>query len=322
MRLLSQAVERLGLEWSPPPEQTTNRMDGSYFRQRSTPSSKRAAPFLPELHAELAKSWNAPLSARTRSDASTPLRVVDGAAEKGYLSIPPVEDLVAAHLCPPSARWRSSPVLPSKACRATSSFHARAYSAAGQAASALHSMSVLQILQGDILREWDENGKDSPPVADLRSATDLALRATKSAAQALGKCMAAICVSERHLWLTLADMGDAERAAFLNAPISPSGLFGSAVTGIVDRFSEVQKASQAMNLFLPRRASSAAGRSREPPARAPPQRPAQRQAQRGHSSQRRQGGRPRSRSDSRQRPPPPRGPRPKSTANPDHLKSA
>ena len=146
MRLLSQAVERLGLEWSPPPEQTTNRMDGSYFRQRSTPATKRAAPFLPELHAELSKSWNAPLSARTRSDSSTPLRVVDGAAEKGYLSIPPVEDLVAAHLCPPSARWRSSPVLPSKACRATSSFHTRAYSAAGQAASALHSMSVLQIL--------------------------------------------------------------------------------------------------------------------------------------------------------------------------------
>jgi hypothetical protein len=123
-------------------------------------------------------------------------------------------------------------------------------------------MSVLQILQGDILREWDESGKNPPLVADVR--------------QALGKCMAAICLSERHLWLTLADMGDSERAAFLNAPLSPSGLFGSAVTGIVDRFSEVQKASQAMNLFLPRRASSSAGRSRDqPPARAPPQRPAQ-----------------------------------------------
>ena len=182
-------------------------------------------------------------------------------------------------------------------------------------------MSVLQILQGDKLREWDESGRNPPPVADLRSATDLALRATKSAAQALGKCMAAICVAERHLWLTLADMGDSERAAFLNAPLSPSGLFGSAVTGIVDRFSEVQKASQAMNLFLPRRASSSAGRSRDqPPARAPPQRP----AQHSQTSQRRQGGRPRprSRSDSRHRPPPPRGPRPNITLKPDHSKSA
>jgi LSD1 subclass zinc finger protein len=318
MRLLSQAVERLGLEWSPPPEQAPNRMDGSFFHRRSTPACNRAAPFLPELHAELTKSWNAPLSARNRSDISASLRSVDGAAEKGYSAMPPVEDLVAAHLCPPSARWRSSPTLPSKACRATSSFHARAYTAAGQAASALHSMSVLQVLQSDILREWAESGRNPSAVTDLRSATDLALRATKAAAQALGRCMASLCVSERHLWLTLTDMGDSERAAFLNAPLSPSGLFGSAVTGIVDRFSEVQKATQAMNLFLPRRASSSAGRSREPPARAPPQRP----PLQTQTAQRRQGGRPRSRSDSRRRPPPPRGPRPKITLMPDRQKSA
>ncbi len=44
MRLLSQAVERLGLDWSPLPEQTINRMDGSYFSQRSTPPSDGPRP--------------------------------------------------------------------------------------------------------------------------------------------------------------------------------------------------------------------------------------------------------------------------------------
>ena len=39
MRLLSQAVERLGLEWSPPPELTTNRMDGSSASVRLPPLS-------------------------------------------------------------------------------------------------------------------------------------------------------------------------------------------------------------------------------------------------------------------------------------------
>ncbi|KAG1925027.1 hypothetical protein F2P79_025808 [Pimephales promelas] len=307
-RLLSQAVSRLGLEWSPPPEQPPNRMDGKFLHRRPAPACSRAAPFLPELHSELTKSWNAPLSARNRSDVSASLRSVDGAAEKGYTAMLPVEDSVAAHLCPPSARWRSSHTLPSKACRATSNFHARAYSAAGQAASALHSMSVLQVLQSDILCEMASSGRQPPVLSDLRRATDLSLRATKAAAQALGRCMAALCVAERHLWLTLTDMGESERAAFLNAPISPTGLFGSAVTGIVDRFSEVQKATQAMNLFLPRRSSSSTGRSHEPPARTPQQRPPQ-QAQ---QPQRRQGGRPRSRSDSRRRQPPPRGLDPRS----------
>jgi len=48
----------------------------------------------------------------------------------------------------------------------------------------LHSIAVLQILQADLLREWDEKGPDPAAIADLRSATDLSLRATKSAAQA------------------------------------------------------------------------------------------------------------------------------------------
>ncbi|XP_052005141.1 uncharacterized protein LOC127659388 [Xyrauchen texanus] len=187
IRLLTQAVDRLGLKWSPPPEQAPNRLDGCFLQSshRAAPAA-RAAPFLPELHAELSKSWNAPLSARIRSHVSTSLASVDGAAEKGYTSIPPVEDSVAAHLCPPSARWRSKPVLPSKACRTTSACVGCAYSAAGQAASALHSMAVLQILQADLLREWDEKGRHPEAVTDLRSATDLALRATKAAAQALG----------------------------------------------------------------------------------------------------------------------------------------
>ena len=70
--------------------------------------------------------------------------------------------------------------------------------------------------------------------------------------------MSSLTVTERHLWLTLANMRESERATFLNAPLSPTGLFGPAVNGIVDRFSEVQKTTQAMNLFLPRRSSSAA----------------------------------------------------------------
>ncbi len=54
-------------------------------------------------------------------------------------------------------------------------------------------------------------------------ATDLALRATKSTAQAIGRSVASLVVLERHLWLTLTEIKDADKVSFLDAPISPSG---------------------------------------------------------------------------------------------------
>ncbi len=93
-------------------------------------------------------------------------------------------------------------------------------------------------------------------------ATDLALRATKSTAQAIGRSVASLVVLERHLWLTLTEIKDADKVSFLDAPISPSGLFGPAVEGFAERFTEAQKASQAMRHFLPKRSSSTAAQSR------------------------------------------------------------
>ncbi len=82
--------------------------------------------------------------------------------------------------------------------------------------------------------------------------------------------MASLVVLERHLWLTLTEIKDADRVSFLDAPISPSGLFGPAVEGFAERFTEAQKASQAMRHFLPKRSSPAAAQSR--PRTAPTQR--------------------------------------------------
>ncbi|CAM4579309.1 unnamed protein product [Leuciscus chuanchicus] len=83
--------------------------------ERASPASK-PAPFLPELHEEVAKSWNAPYSARVRQAVSLAFSAVDNAKNRGYLSLPPVEEAIAAHLCPPSAGRRAKLALPSKAC--------------------------------------------------------------------------------------------------------------------------------------------------------------------------------------------------------------
>ncbi len=173
---------------------------------------------------------------------------------------------------PYSARLRTSASSkashPSKPCRTTSALAGRSYASAGQAASALHSMAVLQVYQAKLLSAIDESEPDPVTLRELRSATDLALRATKTTAQAIGRSMASLVVLERHLWLTLTEIKD----AFLDAPISPSGFFGPAVEGFAERFTEAQKASQAMRHFLPKRSSPAAAQSR--PKTAPTQQPA------------------------------------------------
>ncbi len=61
-------------------------------------------------------------------------------------------------------------------------------------------------------------------------------------------------VLQRHLWLNLADLKDADRKVLLNAPVTPSGLFGDAVESITERFAETQKRAKAMSHMMPRRA--------------------------------------------------------------------
>ncbi len=72
----------------------------------------------------------------------------------------------SAHLCPPTAiGWKAGATHQSKPCWATTAFAGRDYSAAGQAASALHSMAVLQVFQAKMLSS-EEAGLDSASLRD------------------------------------------------------------------------------------------------------------------------------------------------------------
>ncbi len=122
--------------------------------------------------------------------------------------------------------------------------------------------------------------------------------------------MASLVVLERHLWLTLTEIKDADGVSFLDSPISPSGLFGPAVEGFAERFTEAQKASQAMRHFLPKRSSRR-------PRTAPTQQPAK-PAPAVSAPQPARTQQPRGRSRSARRHPPPKrqGPRPKIALDP------
>ncbi len=67
----------------------------------------------------------------------------------------------------------------------TAALAAKAYSAAGQAAFALHAMAILQVHQAKVLKQVHEGSTDPGLIQELRSATDFALRVTKVTAQSL-----------------------------------------------------------------------------------------------------------------------------------------
>ncbi len=128
-------------------------------------------PFFPEVHEELTKLWMARFTARSLSSAASILTTLDGGVARGYARIPQVERAIAVHLCPRNAAtWRNRPRLPSKACKLTAALAAKAYSAAGQVASALHAMAILQVYQAKALKQVHEGSTDPGLMQELRTA--------------------------------------------------------------------------------------------------------------------------------------------------------
>ncbi len=152
--------------------------------------------------------------------------------------------MLVSYLSPEAASSLKAPTLPSNPLRTSSVLVGKGYAAAGQAGSCLHTMTVLQAYQADLLKELDEGeGVNAEDIKELRKTADLSLRATKETAQAIGWSMAALVTAERHLWLTLSDIKDRDSVFLLDAPLSPSGLCGDVLVPQVAAFQR----------FLPRR---------------------------------------------------------------------
>lgn len=255
--VVSRAVGKLGLDWEvdKAEAQPSSKLDDRFLTSRTPTQPRRPLPFFPDLHQEVSRSWKQPFSARITNAAAADFATVSDMANHGYTMMPPVEETLAEHLAPSSAAaWKSRPLLPSKACRVTSSLVGKSYMAAGQAAASLHSMAVLQAYQAELLKELDEGEGITPEaVKELRRATDLALRATKHTARAVGRTMAGLISVERHLWLNLTDIKEKDKSFLMDAPVSRDGLFGEAVTSVVEKFRAAKQQSAAFRQLIPRR---------------------------------------------------------------------
>ncbi len=245
--MLSRATEKLALDWPEEPrESRASKLDERFLSGAHSKPERRKLPFFSDLHQEISRSWKQPFSSRLTNAAAADFTNLVVSVEQGYTAMPVVEDTLASHLSPSLApSWKSRPLLPSKPCRTTSALIGKSYIAAGQAGMALHTMAILQAYQAEVLKEMDEGtGLTPEAVKELRRATDLALRATKHTARAVGRSMAASVAAERHLWLNLTEIREKEKVFLLDAPISQSGLFGEAVSAVVDKFRSAKTQSQ------------------------------------------------------------------------------
>ncbi|KAL0173082.1 hypothetical protein M9458_033393, partial [Cirrhinus mrigala] len=244
LEVVTRAVDKLKIDWPAEVKATPQRskLDERFLRSKPPPPM-RSLPFFPDLHSEISRSWERPFSARLFVPASDYYGNVVGLDERAYKAMPRVEQTLASYLSPSGASSLKAPTLPSKPLRTTSALVGKGYSAAGQAGACLHTMSVLQAYQADLLKGLAEGEKVD--LEELQRTADLALRATKETARAVGRSMAAMVAAERHLWLTLSDMKEKDRVFLLDAPLQPSGLFGDAVDSVVSRYQEARKQAAA-----------------------------------------------------------------------------
>ncbi|ROL43678.1 hypothetical protein DPX16_21803 [Anabarilius grahami] len=270
MEVLSRAVAKLNIDWPAEKQEQTvkSKLDERFLPSRSAQPPRRALPFFPDLHTEVSRSWKKPVSTRVYTPQTSIYSNVAGMRRHGYGAMPRAEETSL-----------KASTLPTKPLKTTSALVGKAYSAAGQAAACLHTMSIMQAYQGVLLKdlgESDEVGVDL--IHELRLTADLALRATKETAKSVGRSMPALVATERHLWLNLTEIKDKDKTFLLDAPLNPSN---DAITTVTNRFQEAKKQSAALQQFLPRRAQipSAAGREQQRPSTSSSQQQQHRQHQ-------------------------------------------
>ncbi|CAM4607827.1 unnamed protein product [Leuciscus chuanchicus] len=264
--VITRTVERLSIEWPEDRQgaRSKSKLDERFLPSRAQPQC-RSLPFFPDLHTEVWRSWGKPVSYRVYTAQTSHYSSIHNYKEHGYGEMPKVEETLASYLSPATASSLKAPALPSKPVKVTSSLVHKAYAAAGQTAACLHTMSIMQAYQAELLGDSEEGvGISADTVSELRRATDLSLRATKETAKSIGRSMAALVATERHLWLNLSDIKDKEKHVLLDAPVSTEGLFGDAVNSAVAKSQEASKQAAALQKLLPRRSFYEAAEREQP----------------------------------------------------------
>ncbi len=205
--MLSRDTERVGLEWRKPPCPKPSRLD-DWFLGVACAGSQRPAPgaSLPDVHEGLRGRGRHLLLPET--DPLTPPPSPPSVVQLGVTGVPPVERSVAIQVCPYTVSTRQGkPCLLFRACRYSSGLIRRGLCGLWRCWLHLMLRHYCRFFRLKALRDMHGGGYDPEVLKELRTAPDLAPRATKVMARSLGRAMFTLVVQERHLWLCLVDIG-------------------------------------------------------------------------------------------------------------------
>ncbi|XP_013883292.1 uncharacterized protein LOC106531896 [Austrofundulus limnaeus] len=275
LSLCRRAAAKLEVQWPyPTPAQKPLKFAGFYLP--SEPADvKHRLPMFKDFVSELTSSWSKALSIPPSCPDRVSTWTWKGQTKQAWWASLRWEPSLAAYLAPSHNQGVSGPtLLPSKPCRFSSAQLEKIYKAQGNTARALSSVTMLQTYQAMALAELAAQMPQENPLLPLlnkiRLASDHNLRVSCCVALALGKGMASTVVAQRHLWLTLADVPDKDRVAYLEEPVTPTGLFGQALDVIQTKCEQRKKQAEAIRCIIPRRdarpkAPSSFGSASHPP---------------------------------------------------------
>ncbi len=205
--MLSRAAERVGLEWRKPPCPEPSRLD-DWFLGVACAGSQRPAPgvSLPDMHEELTSRGRHLLLPET--DLLTPFPSPPLVVQLGVYGGPPggavsCDASVSLYCLHPAGQ----PCLLFRACRYSSGLIRRGLCGLWRCCLHLTLRRYCRFFRLKALRDMHGGGHDPEVLKELRTAPDLAPRATKVMARSLGRAMSTLVVQERHLWLCLVDIG-------------------------------------------------------------------------------------------------------------------
>ena len=244
--LLARATAKLGMDWADAPSRAETEAGGPPPPGAGVPARRRM-PRCQEVSDVVRSSWDRPNEARSPSQGFLCWSEVEGEPLLGYTAMPPLEQEVAAHL---PVGPTGTPRLPSKAGVATAKLADKSYKAAGQTAAMANNLATLLAYQEALLADL-RDGDVPGSVLELKRVTDYVLNMVACVARDAGKIMAFSVVTHRLLWLSPTSLSEKDKKVALAAPVSPTGLFGSA-GGLAELLQAQHLSAEAAGATRPR----------------------------------------------------------------------
>ncbi|MGH0116085.1 UNVERIFIED_CONTAM: hypothetical protein FKN15_023118 [Acipenser sinensis] len=171
----------------------------------------------------------------------------------GLVQFPPVGSTIPALAQPANlALLSKDAACPNKQCWGTEVLLKKAYSANAFVARLGNYNTCLVAYQSYIWGSAAEGGLTLNQTEKLRLISRMLLRLAQLLSQATGRSMAALMAACRQLWLSQARLTENNKAALLDAPITPWHTFGPAVDDLLLRSKAAREATKAFCDLAPK----------------------------------------------------------------------